>query len=147
MMTTARREILLVEDDSNDVIVAMRAFRRHGLEDRVRVLRDGAEALEYLLGEDTALNGERRKVPKVIFLDLKMPKISGLELLARLRSNPRTHDVPVVIVTSSNREVDVEQSYRLGANSYVVKQFDLTRPGEYLIDMARYWLDLNRIVP
>jgi two-component system, response regulator len=146
-MMNRRREILLVEDDSNDVVVAMRAFRRHGIDNQVRVLRDGAEALDYLLGEDTAVNGERRRVPKVIFLDLKMPKIDGLELLERLRAHARTRDVPVVIVTSSSREVDIEEAYRRGANSYVVKQFDLGKPGEYLIDMARYWLDLNRIVP
>ena len=110
------------------------------------VARDGAEAHEYLLGEDAALNGERRLVPKVIFLDLKMPQ--GRRLQAARRTCAQTsarREVPVVIVTSSDREVDVKESYRLGANSFVVKQFDPDKPGEYLVDIARYWLDLNRV--
>ena len=145
-MARHRFEVLVVDDDSNDVTVAMRAFRRHGMEQNVTVARDGAEAHEYLLGEDTALNGERRLLPKVIFLDLKMPKVDGFSLLADLRSNERTREVPVVVVTSSDREVDVKESYRLGANSFVVKKFDAARPGEYLVDIAHYWLELNRAV-
>lgn len=145
-MARPKFDVLMVEDDSNDLLVAMRAFRRHGLDQSVKVVHDGAEAHDYLLGADTALNGERRLVPRVIFLDLKMPKVDGLMLLAELRSNERTRDVPVVVVTSSDREVDVKEAYRLGANSFVVKQFDLDRPGEYLVDIARYWLDINRAV-
>jgi two-component system, response regulator len=145
-MARQRFEVLLVEDDQNEVTVAMRAFRRNGLGDSVMVVKDGAEAYEYLLGEDAALNGARRLVPRVIFLDLRLPKIDGLELLRQLRASERTRDVPIVIVTSSDREVDVKEAYRLGANSFVVKQFDDTRPGEYLVDVAHYWLDLNRVV-
>jgi two-component system response regulator len=143
-MARPKFDVLLVEDDSNDLLVAMRAFRRHGLDGNVKVVHDGAEAHEYLLGADAALNGERRLVPRVIFLDLKMPKVDGLMLLQQLRSHPRTRDVPVVVLTSSDREVDVKEAYRLGANSFVVKQFDLAKPGEYLVDIARYWLDINR---
>jgi two-component system response regulator len=143
-MARHRFEVLIVDDDPNDLMVAMRAFRRHGMEQSVMMTHDGAEAFEYLLGEDAALNGERRLVPKVIFLDLKMPKIDGFKLLEELRANERTRDVPVVIVTSSDREVDVKECYRLGANSFVVKQFDPNKPGEYLVEIARYWLDLNR---
>jgi CheY-like chemotaxis protein len=135
---------LLVEDDSNDAMVAMRAFRRHGLDQRVKLVRDGVEAHEYLLGEDAALNGERRLVPRVIFLDLKMPKLDGLDLLGMLRASERTREIPVVVVTSSDREGDVKDAYRLGANSFVVKQFDPANPGEYLVDVAHYWLDFNR---
>jgi two-component system response regulator len=145
-MALRKLEVLMVEDDSNDVTVALRAFRRHGMEDGVKVMRDGAEAYEFLLGEDTAVNGERRLVPKVIFLDLKMPKLNGLKLLQELRAHDRTRDVPIVIVTSSDRESDVKDSYRNGANSFVVKQFDPTNPGEYLVAIARYWLDMNRAV-
>jgi len=143
-MALRKLEVLVVDDDSNDVAVALRAFRRHGMEDSVKVMRDGAEAFEFLLGEDTAVNGERRLVPKVIFLDLKMPKLDGLKLLQELRSHERTRDVPIVIVTSSDRESDVRDSYRRGANSFVVKQFDPAKPGEYLVAIARYWLDMNR---
>jgi two-component system response regulator len=137
-------EVLVVDDDSNDVTVALRVFRRHGMGDTVHVVRDGAEAYEYLLGEDSALNGERRLVPKVIFLDLKMPKLDGLQLLQELRAHERTRDVPIVVLTSSDRESDVKESYRRGANSFVVKQFDPVNPGEYLFSIARYWLDMNR---
>lgn len=143
-MARHRFEVLLVDDDANDVRVAMRAFQRHGMEKNVMVARDGAEAFDYLLGEDAALNGERRLVPKVIFLDIKMPKVDGFRLLTDLRANDRTREVPVVVVTSSDREVDVKKSYRLGANSFVVKQFDAANPGEYLVSIARYWLELNR---
>jgi two-component system response regulator len=143
-MARQRFDVLLVEDDSNDAMVAMRAFQRHGLDQRVKLVRDGAEAHEYLLGEDAALNGERRLVPRVIFLDLKMPKLDGLDLLGMLRASERTREIPVVVVTSSDREVDVKDAYRLGANSFVVKQFDPSSPGEYLVDVAHYWLDFNR---
>ena len=145
-MARPKFEVLLVEDDSNDALVAMRAFGRHGMEQNVKHVTDGAEAHDYLLGPDTAQNGERRLVPRVVFLDLKMPRIDGLELLQELRSHERTRDVPVVVVTSSDREVDVKQAYRLGANSFVVKQFDHANPGEYLVDIAHYWLDFNKDV-
>ena len=143
-MARQRFEVLLVEDDGNDAMVAMRAFARHGMEQHVKLVNDGAEAHDYLLGKDAALNGERRLVPRVIFLDLKMPKLDGLNLLELLRANDRTRSVPVVIVTSSDREDDVREAYRLGANSFVVKLFAADRPGEYLVTLAKYWLDFNR---
>jgi two-component system, response regulator len=145
-MARQRFEVLLVEDDANDAMVAMRAFARNGMAQHVKLVNDGAEAYEYLLGEDAALNGERRLVPRVIFLDLKMPKLDGLDLLERLRSNDRTRSVPVVIVTSSDRDADVKEAYRRGANSFVVKQFYAESPGEYLVALAHYWLDFNREV-
>jgi two-component system response regulator len=143
-MARQRFEVLLVEDDANDAMVAMRAFARHGLDQHVKLVNDGAEAHDYLLGPDAAQNGERRMVPRVIFLDLKMPRVDGLDLLEQLRSHERTRSVPVVIVTSSDREIDVREAYRLGANSFVVKQFDAAHPGEYLVAIAHYWLDFNR---
>jgi len=145
-MARPRFEVLLVEDDVNDGLVAMRAFARHGMAQHVKLVIDGVEAQVYILGADAALNGERRLVPRVIFLDLKMPKLDGLNLLELLRSHDRTRSVPVVIVTSSDREDDVKEAYRLGANSFVVKKFDAERPGEYLVDLAHYWLDFNRVV-
>jgi len=135
------REIVLVEDDGNDLAVALRAFRRGRLEERVQVLRDGEAALEYLR-DVSHLAGV--PTPKVVFLDLKMPKVDGLSVLRELRSDERTQRIPVVVVSSSDREIDVREAYRLGANSYLVKRFDPARPGEYLVDAARYWLDLNR---
>lgn len=138
---TPTREIVLVEDDGNDLAVALRAFRRGRLEERVQVLRDGAAALEYL--RDVTCDAGLR-APKVIFLDLKMPKVDGLAVLRALRADDRTRRIPVVVVSSSDRDSDVSEAYQLGANSYLVKRFDPSRPGEYLVDAARYWLDLNR---
>lgn len=138
-------DLLLVEDNQNDIVVAMRAFRLHGLEHRVTVLRDGAEALDYLTGAAAPEASEPPPLPKVILLDLRMPRIDGREVLRQLRSESRTRDVPVVIVSSSQAETDIRDCYDLGANSFVVKSFDAKRPGEYLVDVARYWLNLNRV--
>jgi two-component system response regulator len=133
-------DLLLVEDDPNDVSVALRAFRLNSLGDRVRVLRDGVELLEYLLGP-----GARRGAPKAILLDLKMPRMDGREALRELRAHPETRHIPVVIVSSSSRDQDVRDCYSLGANSYVVKQMNPWSPGEYLVNAARYWLELNEV--
>ncbi|HVP30012.1 MAG TPA: response regulator [Myxococcota bacterium] len=135
------RDIVLVEDDGNDLAVALRAFRRGQLDGKVQVLRDGAAALEYLRD---VTHGAGVVRPKVVFLDLKMPKVDGLSVLRELRADERTRRIPVVVVSSSDRDNDVREAYRLGANSYLVKRFDPARPGGYLVDAARYWLDLNR---
>jgi CheY-like chemotaxis protein len=139
-MLDRRPEVLLVEDDSNDVTIALRAFRRHAMESRVKVMRDGAELVDYLLGLDAEPGACQ---PKVILLDLKMPRMDGREVLRELRANPRTRHIPVVVVSSSGRESDVRECYDLGANSFVVKEFDPARPGEYLVETARYWLETN----
>jgi two-component system response regulator len=131
-------EIVLVEDNGNDVAVALRAFRRRGLGERVVVLRDGDEALAFLRGLQAA------QVPKVIFLDIKMPRRDGWELLREIRDDARLRHVPVVMVSWSDHEDDVRAAYRLGANSYMVKRLDPRHPGEYLVAAARYWVDLNR---
>ena len=137
-MDDRRAEILLVEDDANDVAVAVRAFRRNALEHRVRVLRDGAELVDYLQA-----SGRPAGLPKLILLDLKMPRLDGRAALRELRSQPGSRHIPVVIVSSSNRLSDVRECYDLGANSFVVKQLDPQAPGQYLVDTARYWLDRN----
>lgn len=142
-------DVLLVEDNASDVAVALRAFRRGALESRVGVLRDGEQVLDWLdrLGEGDgqgAGNGRGVRMPKVILLDLRMPKVDGWEVLRALRSHEATRLVPVVVVSSSDREGDVQEAYRLGANSFVKKRFDPGRPGGYLVDAARYWLELNR---
>ena len=127
-------------------MIALRAFRLHGLEHRITVLRDGAEALDYLNGERAGDAGERPPLPKVILLDLRMPRMDGRAVLIRMRADERMRDVPVVIVSSSQARGDVRDCYRMGANSFVVKTVDVDRPGEYLVDIARYWLNLNRVV-
>ena len=140
MTEDPRADVLLVEDDANDVAVALRAFRRHSLEDRVRVLRDGVELVDYLESRDL-----RARPPKLILLDLKMPRLDGRAALRELRSRPETRHIPVVIVSSSDRQTDVKDCYELGANSFVVKQLNPLSPGTYLVDTVRYWLDMNEV--
>jgi CheY-like chemotaxis protein len=132
-------ELLLVEDDEDDITIALRALRRHGLEDRVTVVRDGQEALELILS--------RQARPKVVLLDLKLPRVGGRDVLRGVRADDRTRDLPVVVLSSSPLVADVQECYRLGANSYVVKQYGTSGPGDYLATVARYWLDLNLAAP
>jgi len=138
-MEGPRADILLVEDDANDIAVAMRAFRQNSLEDHVRVLRDGVELVDYLESHDL-----RGRPPKVILLDLKMPRMDGRATLRELRRRPETRHIPVVVVSSSDRPSDVRECYELGANSFVVKQLTPWMPGTYLVDMVRYWVDINQ---
>lgn len=138
-MEDHKADVLLVEDDSNDVAVALRALQRHSLGTRVKVLRDGAELLDYLE------QCERRDPPKLILLDLKMPRLDGRAALRELRTRDTTRHVPVVVVSSSSQQRDVRDCYELGANSFVVKQFDPYAPGEYLVSTVKYWLDMNEV--
>ena len=138
-------DLLLVEDNLSDIMVAQRAFRLHGLEHRVKILRDGAEALDYLTGECLGDDAEPPPLPKVVLLDLRMPRVDGRAVLRRMREDPRMKAIPVVIVSSSQAENDIRDCYQMGANSFIVKSFDEKRPGEYLVDVAQYWLNLNRV--
>lgn len=134
--------ILLVEDDRAEVEVAVRALDRAGIDARVEVASDGLEALERLGLEPDG--GARPLAPRVVFLDLKMPRIDGWEVLRRIRGHPRTAEVPVVVLSSSDRPEDIARSYALGANSFLRKRFDPRGPGTYLAEAARYWVELNR---
>ena len=137
-MDGRRSEILLVEDDDNDVVVALRALARQSLDGHVRVIRDGAALLDYLFRDGAPL-------PKAILLDLKMPRLDGRSALRELRRHPETRHIPVVIVSSSERESDVRECYELGANSFIVKQPNPWDPGSYLVETVRYWLDRNEV--
>jgi two-component system response regulator len=139
-MEGSRVDVLLVEDDPNDIAVAMRAFRRNSLADRVRVLRDGAELVNYLQTHEP-----QGRAPKLILLDLKMPRMDGRAALRELRRRPETRHTPVVVVSSSDQQSDVRECYELGANSFVVKQISPWSPGTYLVDTVRYWLDMNEV--
>jgi two-component system response regulator len=136
-MTDAQEiDILLVEDNPNDAELTMRALRKTDMGARVAIMRDGAEALEYL--------SSNRPKPKVIFLDLKLPKIDGIEVLRRVRADERTHSIPVVVLTSSHEERDITECYKLGVNSYVVKPVEFDRFYKAVADLGMYWLVLNK---
>ncbi len=129
--------ILLVEDNADDEALALRAFTKQEIKNKVIVARDGEQALDILL--DKELN----EIPRVIFLDLNLPKINGFEVLEKLRANPRTSLVPVVILSSSSELIDREKSYQLGANSYVQKPVDFQEFLDVVQNLGRYWLRFN----
>ncbi len=139
------RIVLLVEDNPDDVELTVRAFKKSNIGNRVEVVQDGAEALAWLHapGPDGAL----RPLPEVVLLDLKLPKVDGLEVLRRIREHPRTKLLPVVVLTSSNEERDMVESYRLGANSYVRKPVEFNEFLDASRQLGLYWLVLNRPPP
>jgi len=137
-------EILLVEDNQNDVELIMRAFKQHNLANRVLVVNDGEQALEYIFVKGPFLGRDIKDKPKVIILDLKLPKIDGLEVLRRVKFDERTKMIPVVILTSSKEEKDVIESYRLGVNSYIVKPVDFEKFIQSVADLGIYWLLVNQ---
>jgi two-component system, response regulator len=142
-----QRLILLVEDNDDDVELTLRALRRNRVANRVDVVRDGAEALEYLFATGSYSGRDVRDTPNLVLLDLKLPKVGGLEVLERLRDDPRTRRLPVVILTSSNVESDLARSYDLGANSYIRKPVDFTQFMEAVNQLGLYWLVLNEAPP
>jgi two-component system response regulator len=139
--------ILLVEDNSKDEALTLRALRRNNIQNKVVVARDGVEALEYLLGSDRNPGSSEHPLPELVLLDLKLPKIDGLEVLRRIRAAERTRLLPVVILTSSAEDVDVLEGYRLGTNSYVRKPVDFVEFTEAVRQLGLYWLLLNRPPP
>jgi two-component system response regulator len=136
-------EILLVEDNQDDVDLALLALQKNRIANHIHVVRDGAEALEFLFGPADGSSSSRFEVPKLILLDLKLPKVDGLEVLRRLKDDPRTQHVPVVMMTSSREERDVIESYRLGVNSYIIKPVDFTQFCDSVKQLGLYWLVLN----
>jgi len=136
-------EILLVEDDPNDVELALRAFDKSGIGGKVRVVKDGAAALDFLLCEGAYADRTPDEQPKVVLLDLKLPKIGGLEVLRRIKGDKRTQAIPVVALTSSHRPDDLAECYRLGVNSYVIKPIEFERCVQVLSRVGLYWLMLN----
>ena len=136
-------EILMVEDNPNDEMLALHAFKRNNIVNKVYVVRDGAEALEFIFCTG-AYADRRAENPKVILLDLKLPKVDGVEVLRQIRKDPRTRTVPVVVLTSSNEERDVAETYSFGVNSYIVKPVDFEQFTEVARRMGFYWLLFNR---
>lgn len=137
-------EILLVEDNPNDVELTLHALRKNNLANHIEVMRDGAEALEFLFATGSYADRKVGNGPKVILLDLKLPKVDGLEVLRRIKSEPRTRHIPVVMLTSSREERDIVKSYKLGVNSYITKPVDFDQFTEAVRNLGFYWLLLNQ---
>ena len=134
-------DLLLVEDNPDDVELMLRAFKRARLSNPVQVARDGVDALDFLFPKDGAA---RAVLPRVVLLDLKLPRVNGLEVLARIRSNERTKRLPVVVLTSSREEPDIQRAYELGANSYIVKPVEFEKFVAAVGEAGTYWLALNQ---
>ena len=143
-MNAEPTKILLVEDNPDDVELTLRALREHNLANRVKVVSDGVEALEYLR-PDEADHLPPDGYPRLVLLDLKLPRVGGLEVLKKLKESPRTRTIPVVVLTSSREESDLVQSYDLGANSYIVKPVDFDQFVHAVSELGLYWLLLNKV--
>ena len=142
-MTDGLVEILLVEDNPDDLRLALHALRRHNLANHIHVVRDGEEALDYVFGTGPHAGRSIQDAPKVMLLDLKLPKVDGLEVVRRMKGDERTRPIPIVILTSSREERDVVESYRLGVNSYIVKPVDFQQFSEAVRQIGLYWAVLN----
>lgn len=142
-MVTGEVEILLVEDSSEDAELTIHALREKNLANRLHRVEDGAEALEFLFNEGEHAERAGMAPPRVVMLDLKLPRVDGLEVLRRLRADERTRDVPVVVMTSSREARDLQDAYALGANSYVVKPVDFAQFMEAVTELGIYWLMIN----
>jgi two-component system response regulator len=137
-------EMLLVEDNPDDVELTLHALESHFVTNLIEVVRDGAEALEFLFAEGAYAHRRVDDTPKLVLLDLKLPKIDGLEVLRRIKTDSRTQAIPVVMITSSREERDIIESYQLGVNSYIVKPVDFEQFTEAVKQIGLYWLLLNQ---
>jgi CheY-like chemotaxis protein len=143
-MTSEPVEVLLVEDNPADEELTLHALKTQLLANSIKVVRDGAEALDYIFHTGAFADRTAGDRPKVILLDVKLPKVDGLEVLRRIKSDPRTRSIPVVVLTSSHEERDVVDSYSLGVNSYIVKPVDFSQFAEVVRQLGLYWLLLNQ---
>ena len=141
------KRILLVEDNADDAALTLRALRKTAILSEITWVRDGAEALDYLFHTGKYAEPAEPEQPTLVILDLKLPKIDGLEVLRRVRANPATQCIPVVVLTSSKEQRDVHRSYAFGANSYIHKQIDFVKFTETVRQMKAYWLNLNEAAP
>jgi two-component system response regulator len=137
-------EILLVEDNPNDMELTLRAMSTYNLANKIYVAKDGAEALDYVFGEGAYNKRDMKDKPQVILLDLKLPKMDGLEVLRKLKSDERTKVIPIVVLTSSTEDRDVIESYELGVNSYIVKPVDFDKFISAVSQIGLYWMLLNK---
>jgi CheY-like chemotaxis protein len=142
-----KKIIVLVEDNPNDEALTLRALKKNNIANEIVVTRDGAEAIDFLFGQGAYIGRDRDQVISVVLLDLKLPKVDGLEVLKKLRENRKTRLLPVVVLTSSKEEQDMIRSYSLGANSYIRKPVDFTQFIEAVRQLGLYWLVLNETPP
>lgn len=138
-------EIILIEDNPHDAELVLRALKKHGLTNRLQLLQDGAEALDFIFATGAYAGRDLNHRPKLILLDLKLPKVDGLEILRRIKKDERTKSIPVVVMTSSQEEKDIVESYSLGVNSYIVKPVDFDKFVQSVADLGLYWLLLNKV--
>ncbi|MEW6659244.1 MAG: response regulator [Thermodesulfobacteriota bacterium] len=138
-------EIILIEDNPHDAELVLRALKKHGLANKVQLLQDGAEALDFIFATGAYAGRDLNNRPKLILLDLKLPKVDGLEILRRIKGDERTRSIPVVVMTSSQEEKDIVESYSLGVNSYIVKPVDFDKFVQSVADLGLYWLLLNKV--
>lgn len=144
MKSNKELQILLVEDSKSDAMLTIRALKKHNLANNLLHLYDGAQALDFLFGKGEYEGRNIAEKPKVIFLDLKMPKVDGLEVLRQLKADDRTKFIPVVMMTSSREEKDIVESHRLGVNSYIVKPVGFENFSKTVSDLGLYWLLVNQ---
>lgn len=143
ILMTGKKTVLLVEDNPDDEILALRALRMNGIEEGVSVVRDGAEALDFLFGRGDYSDRSAELLPTVVLLDLNLPKVNGLEVLKQLRAHEETRYLPVVILTTSKEEQDMISGYSFGANSFICKPVDYDQFIQAIEQLGRYWLLLN----
>ena len=138
-------EILLVEDNARDAEMTQRALRRYQLGNRLHWVKDGAEALDYIFARAAYAGRNKALPPKLVLLDIKMPKVDGIEVLRQVKADPAARTIPVVVMTSSNEEQDVVESYRLGVNSYIVKPVEFDSFADVVSKIGLYWVLTNRV--
>jgi two-component system, response regulator len=136
-------EVLLIEDNPNDVELTLHALKKNNVANPIEVVRDGAEALDFLFCTGDYAGRDSSVVPKVVLLDLKLPKVNGLEVLRRIKADQRTNKIPIVVLTSSREDRDIHEFYELGVNSYIVKPVDFSQFTEAVRHLGLYWLLLN----
>lgn len=146
-MSYAPIDILLVEDNPADVKLTLRAFEQNKLSNRVQVVRDGAEALDFLFRRGDFSDRRVDENPKLVLLDLKLPKVDGIDVLRHVKADPRTSSIPIVMLTSSREERDIVESYELGVNSYIVKPVDFSQFIVAMREIGTYWLLMNQLPP
>lgn len=137
-------EILLVEDNPHDAEIALRALKKNNLSNKVLVVNNGVEALDFIFARGKFADRDKNRLPKMILLDLKLPKVNGIEVLKEIKSHPETRVIPVIVLTSSQEETDMIESYKLGVNSYIVKPVNFDKFVDAVRHLGFYWLLLNK---